>query len=262
MKYIIFTGLIVLFCTSLFAQSIITKSGLKVKADYSYTMTDRLRYPTVLENKRDYILYSEIDTITGYINPTLKEDIIKKNKSVVFINDSSSQINSPNKKQFAKITLKDGRIIDCLIEKVTDKSITYSNATEGRGNTVSREYISEIITSNGEPLRKTNIDDPIYQTNLNKYSTSDTAGEYLASAGKNYISGVGLAFGAGIVGYIGATNEDLEALMIVSAGMAITGFVCTIIGHTKLIKAGKKLDENKKISFHPSSSGIGLAMKF
>lgn len=262
MKYILLTGLIVLFCTSLFAQTITTKSGLKVKADYSYTMTDRLRYPTVLEKNKNYILYSEIDTITGYINPSLKEDILKKNKSIVFIKDSSSQIISPNKKQFAKITLKDGRIIDCLIEKVTDKSITYSNSTEGSGNTISREFISEIITSNGEPLRKTNIEDPIYITSTDKSSNSDTAGEYILSAGRNYLSGVGLGFGGGVVMYIGGTNEDLEALMIVGAGMAITGFVCTIIGHTKLIKAGKVMNQKRDISFKPSKSGLGLALVF
>jgi len=262
MKYMIFTGLIVLYCTSIFAQTITTKSGLKVKTDYSYIMTDRLRYPTVLENNKNYILYSEIDTITGYIDPSLKKDILKKNNSVVFVIDQSSKTNRPIEKQQAKITLKDGRIIDCTIEKVSDKTITYSNPTEGRGNVISKEFISEIITSNGEPLRKTNIDDPIYMTNSDKSSTFETAGDYISSAGGYYLSGVGLSIGGGVVGYIGASNEDLEALMIVGAGMAITGFVCTIIGHTKLIKAGKKLNERRSLSLQPSKSGIGLALAF
>ncbi len=84
MKRLIFTIISILIITSSpFAQSIVTKSGLNVKAHYSYITTDRFIYPSNLENNRDYILYSEIDTIKGYINSSLKNDILKINNSVV-----------------------------------------------------------------------------------------------------------------------------------------------------------------------------------
>jgi len=44
--------------------------------------------------------------------------------------------------------------------------------------------------------------------------------------------------------------------------VALAGFVSTIIGHTKLIKAGKALKVNRGLSLQPSTSGLGLALKF
>lgn len=180
-----------MFCASLFAQSIITKSGLHVKAYYGYTMSDRLKYPSILNNNRDYILYSEIDTITGDINPSLKEYILKLNNSVVFINDLSH---------------------------------------------------SKIKTV-----------EPVYTISSDRFHNSNTAGDYFSSAGKNYLYGVGLGIGGAVIIYIGGSNTDLEGLVFIGAGLALTGFVCTIVGHTKLIKAGKMMNKTKVFLSSPQS---------
>ena len=200
MKQIIFTTFLIIFCVSLFAQTIITKSGLHIKAYYGYTMSDRLKYPSVLKNNRDYILYSEIDTITGDINPSLQDDIMKFNNSVVFINDLSQSIIKPV--------------------------------------------------------------EPVYTISSDRFHNSNTSGDYLISAGENYLYGVGLGIGGGVITYIGVSNTNLEELVFIGAGMVLTGFVCTIVGHTKLINAGKMMNKNKVLSLQPSKSGVGLALVF
>lgn len=101
MKNFVYTGLIIFVCSSsLFAQSIITKSGLHVNSDECIITADRFIFSSKLSNNRDYILYSEIDTIKGYINPTHKNDILKINDSVVFVN----QADSPTKKSKNDLT--------------------------------------------------------------------------------------------------------------------------------------------------------------
>lgn len=258
MKYFNFIALFFLICTSsLFSQSIITKSGLKVKAYYGYTMTDRLKYPSELKNNRDYILYSEIDTITGDINTSLKEDILKFNNSVVFVKDKSIKISKECINKKSEIALLDGFVFECIIQSFNDDSVTYSNLVGQDWNTISNNRICSII-------RITDSTKGIDQISKSMdYSfTSNSAGDYLTQAGNNYLLGVGLGIAGGAAGYLGTTNTNYEFLVFVGAGMALSGFVCTIIGHTKLIKAGKMMNQNKRLSFHPASSGVGLALNF
>lgn len=89
------------------------------------------------------------------------------------------------------------------------------------------------------------------------------AGEYLQQAGNCYLGGVGLTIiGSGFSVYE-STKTYPDNNKVISGGIiAAVGLVCTVVGHLKLIKAGVALDEERKISLQPSSSGIGLALKF
>jgi len=94
-----------------------------------------------------------------------------------------------------------------------------------------------------------------------KYAT--TSGEYLSQAGTCYLFGVGLSLAGSAVAISDINNEDSDGTLLVVGGIiAVGGLVFTIVGHTKLLQAGKALGEERKITLHPSSSGLGLALKF
>lgn len=85
-----------------------------------------------------------------------------------------------------------------------------------------------------------------------------TSGEYLNLAGTNYLMGSIMTVSGVTIMLIDKKKE----MLYVGYAMGGLGLVFTIMGHVDLIKAGKALDEEKKITLHPSSSGIGLALRF
>lgn len=125
MKKLLLTVISTLIITvSLFAQSIVTKSGLKVNAERCIITPDRFIFKSVINNNKNYILYSEIDTIKGYINPAHKNDILKINNSVIFI----SEMSSPTKR--IKTDLTDD--VYFAPQKLTNKSNqTNANSIQG-----------------------------------------------------------------------------------------------------------------------------------
>lgn len=92
------------------------------------------------------------------------------------------------------------------------------------------------------------------------YSTS---GDYLVDAGSLQLFGAGLIVGGAALVLIDRkfkeSNETLVGVGIISV---VSGFVCSIYAPIMIIKAGKALNEEREISLHPSSEGIGLALKF
>lgn len=194
-----------------------------------------------------------------------------------------SQNRIEDNEQYAQITLKDGYIIECVIQDENELSITYYSWLEGGVKTISRDLIKEIKRK--KDLHKMKQSKEIHDINANNKIHPNTtllpkvapltktpiqskvpfdsksAGDYLIQAGNNYLLGVGLGIGGGVATIVGSSNSE-EALVYIGAGMALTGFVCTIIGHTELIKAGKALKENRSLSLHPSTSGLGLALRF
>lgn len=86
-----------------------------------------------------------------------------------------------------------------------------------------------------------------------------TSGEYLGLAGTNYLMGSGLIVSGAALMLIDPKSDELLYTAYAMGGL---GLIFTIMGHVDLIKAGKALDDEKKITLHPSSSGIGLALKF
>lgn len=90
-----------------------------------------------------------------------------------------------------------------------------------------------------------------------------TSGEYLTQAGTCYLFGTGLSLLGSAIAFSNISTENSDNTRIIAGGaVAVGGLIFTVIAHIKLIKAGNTLIEERKISFHPSSSGIGLAMKF
>jgi len=96
--------------------------------------------------------------------------------------------------------------------------------------------------------------------------TQKSSGDYLRQAGTCYLIGTGLAVSGSLGSIITLNNinnkTDYKASLIVGSSLAVGGFILSIIGHAKLIKAGKALDAERKITLVPSSSGLGLALKF
>lgn len=114
--------------------------------------------------------------------------------------------------------------------------------------------VGESVT--GTPTQNTN---PGKQQRPIEYRV--TSGQYLHQAGTLYLYGSGLAVaGAGIIAF-GSKNNSTETYIVGSA-VALGGIICTIVGHSKILKAGIALDEERKISLHPASYGLGLALKF
>ena len=90
-----------------------------------------------------------------------------------------------------------------------------------------------------------------------------TAGDYLQEAGTLQLFGVGLSLaGTAVILIDSKSKESNKTLVGVGIMSAISGFVCSIYAPVMIIKAGKALNEERKISLHPSSEGIGLALKF
>jgi len=88
-----------------------------------------------------------------------------------------------------------------------------------------------------------------------------TPGKYLQQAGTCYLIGMGVTV-IGSAATMASISDKNDANIYVGAATAAGGIILTIVGHTKLIKAGKALDEKRKITLHPSPNGIGLALKF
>ena len=181
-----------------------------------------------------------------------------------------SQNRIEDNENYTQLTLKDGRIIECIVQSEKKDSITYYSWIDGGVKTISKDLITDIKGKRDIPDKERKKISKEMQrdrnSNMRYYSktieTSERAGDYLEQAGNNYLAGVGLGIAGGGLAYLGTTNPDDEFLVYVGAGLALSGFVCTLIGHTKLIKAGKALNQNKNLSFHPSTSGLGLALKF
>lgn len=89
-----------------------------------------------------------------------------------------------------------------------------------------------------------------------------TSGEYLQHAGTFYKAGLGfILFGSGY-SYYCSTKDNYLSETIFGGIIAMGGVACLFIGSQKLVKAGIALDLERKITLHPSSSGIGIALKF
>jgi len=90
-----------------------------------------------------------------------------------------------------------------------------------------------------------------------------SSGDYLRQAGTCYLVGIGVAITGSAISVIDMNSGEINnSAAIIGGTTAVGGLVLTIIGHSKLIKAGKALDAERKITLVPSSSGLGLALKF
>jgi len=110
MKSVQLTTLMSLLFLSSMAQIIVTKSGLHAKAYFGYMTEDRLTYPANLPDNKNFILYSEIDSINGIIDPSIKKYMLEVNSSIKFnenaVNYSNSLTQAPKAKQVKPLTYK------------------------------------------------------------------------------------------------------------------------------------------------------------
>lgn len=199
MKSVLLITLMSLLFLSSMAQSIVTKSGLHAKAYFGYMTEDRLMYPANLPDNNDFILYSEIDSINGIIDPSIKKYMLEVNSSIKFNENAvNSLTQAPKVKQVKPLTYK-------------NPSINYKKTAQ-----------------------------------------------YLTAAGTNYLFGSGLVL-AGSAAVVFTKGEDR---FLYGGILSLSGLVVYFIGHSNLIKAGKSMNEDLALSLHPSSSGLGLALKF
>ena len=92
---------------------------------------------------------------------------------------------------------------------------------------------------------------------------SYSAGDALRDAGTLKLFGVGMALvGTGVV-LSGRENGSYKRNKVIGGAIfGGIGLLSSILGNVSLIKAGSLLNEQRKISLHPSSEGIGLALRF
>ena len=82
----------------------------------------------------------------------------------------------------------------------------------------------------------------------------------MQKAGNRYFAGIAIsAIGAG-VSIIGSANGSDE-ISIAGGVTMLTGAIVSITGHSMLIKAGRKLND-EAIAITPASQGIGVAINF
>lgn len=108
-------------------------------------------------------------------------------------------------------------------------------------------------------------EDEILSQNVSSipYETSSyniIGGINIEEAGYLYLSSTGAALvGSGLL-YLGARSDKKE-LMYLGGAISIGGFVAGIIGHTKLVAAGRAF-KKERISLNMALNGISLAVKF
>lgn len=95
-----------------------------------------------------------------------------------------------------------------------------------------------------------------------------SAGDYLRQSGNCHLIGTGLVITGTVIAFKDIRDNDFtlknedNTRVIVGGVCIVGGFILNVVGYSKLIQAGKKMNEQKKVSFYPSSSGIGIAMRF
>ena len=171
-----------------------------------------------------------------------------------------------------EIITVDGDTIYAQDAFVSKKQIVYTNLNNNNRETLDIQNIHRFNGKTFKSLKRKVItlnptvkfdDKKVHNTtvyNQNKFNSSFTAGDYLIKAGQSYQTGVVLTI-AGAGGAVAAAASDSDEIAVAGGAVALVGFIYTIIGHSQLIKAGKKLN-NKGMALKPSSAGVGLALVF
>lgn len=178
----------------------------------------------------------------------------------------------------SQVVLRDSTVINIAVKSFLGRTLVfYTVVPELNASSID---IGEVIGLNGETpnYRKTAIikknpnivfnpeliktDPNTYQVKNIKsykrqtYSLSDP-GKSLISAGTLYLTGTALTLGGTMVMVLSKDDDLMKVGVLISLG----GFICDIIGHTKLVKAGSSM-VNKPIALGLSDEGLGIAIKF
>jgi hypothetical protein len=172
-----------------------------------------------------------------------------------------------------KIITENGDTIHTEKVRIFDKSLSYENSQsvslkdieEVIGNIskhqcklISKKSSADFKRSPDSDYRKINV--VIYEFKVNR-----DAGDYLMQTGNEYLLGTALSLGGGLVitGSSFFDNSTFRTLGIATGSASMLAGICLFIdGHSKLKKAGKILHDQKKLSLQPSSTGIGICMRF
>ena len=186
-----------------------------------------------------------------------------------------------------QVILKNGQVINHPVNSFIGKRLIFANKIPA----IDRDFIeiSEVAQLNGEipEYRKNAIlkknpwivfnQESVEQiavesvkpltmnkeiTNL-QYSKRKMPGDMLKQAGTLYIVGVSASIvGSGLSLADALDNKnDNNTLAIAGGIIGFAGFVCTIVGHVKLIEAGNALN-HANLTFGMNSSGVGFAVNF
>lgn len=87
-----------------------------------------------------------------------------------------------------------------------------------------------------------------------------SSGDYLTKAGKSYQASTALYIvGAGAA--LAGVSMENDAVLITGGALSVAGLLLQIVGHSHLIKAGQKLNQ-QGLALKLSESGTGLALVF
>lgn len=169
----------------------------------------------------------------------------------------------------SQVVLRDSTVINIAVKSFFGRTLAfYAFVPELNSSQID---IGEVIGLNGEipEYRKVAIikKNPaivfnnerqaitkLYQRQVNPLSDP---GKYLISAGTLYLTGTCLALGGTMVTVFSKDEDLIKVGGLISLG----GFICTIVGHTKLVKAGSSM-VNKPIALGFSDEGLGIAIRF
>ena len=110
----------------------------------------------------------------------------------------------------------------------------------------------------------------LLQYNAPIYSTT-TPGDHFTSGGRCLVAGSTFMIVGGALAGTSVLWGDNSAFIITAIGggaMAFVGLIVNMAGGAQFIKAGKKMNalkigqQTSAVQFHPSSEGVGFAMKF
>lgn len=165
--------------------------------------------------------------------------------------------------------LRDSTVINIAVKSFFGRTLGfYAFVPELNSSTID---IGEVIGLNGEipeyrkaAILKKNpaivfnnerqVIPKVYQRQVNPLSDP---GKHLINAGTLYLTGTCLALGGTMITVFSKDDDLVKVGGIVSLG----GFICTIVGHTKLIKAGSSI-ANKPIAIGLAENGVGVSIKF
>ena len=170
------------------------------------------------------------------------------------------------------ITFKNGVQMEGSIEAINADRLQFNgtkinvNALTNIDGNISDYHIKELYRKNPDILingiakpTKPIVQKPLPIKRDYRYYRLETPGDLIAKSSRLRLTGMGVAFGTGILGGVLAVeNPEIAAPVLIVGSLAATGFY--IAGEVVQIKAGRLM--NEQVIIEPSKEGLGLSVNF